>query len=59
MLDVRKWLSKKVAKSNFKILSLWKTDFLFIESETSNFGYVLAFLKFPLTVQSFSKIEQQ
>ena len=31
--------------------------FLFFELETSNFGYLLIF-KFPLTVQSFSKIGQ-
>ena len=40
--------------------TFWKhescTDFLFLELDTSNFGYLLIF--FPLTVQSFSKIGQ-
>ena len=41
--------------------TFWKTDsctdFLLLELETSNFGYMFIFL-FPLTVQSFSKIGQ-
>ena len=42
--------------------TFWKlhccTKSVFFELETSNFGYLLIFW-FPLTVQSFSKIEQQ
>ena len=41
--------------------TLWKVHccakFLFLELETSNFGYLLIFW-FPLTMQSFSKIGQ-
>ena len=61
--DVYTWESpyspSKPERSIFQ--TFWKIhccpDFLFLELETSNFGYLLIFW-FPLTVESFSKIIQ-
>ena len=48
--------------SNIETFQTFRKDegcakFLFFELETLNFGYLVIFI-FPLTVQSFSKIEQ-
>ena len=49
------WIERSIFQT------FWKPDccpdFLFLELETSNFGYLLIFW-FPLTVQSFRKIGQ-